>query len=84
MVHLNYERRPVAEGIVGSTPPPRKTKGGTCQSLLAELCDDGQQMVRVTKLHQKNTELMIPDANANALYLNDNVSPPHPCLGAHL
>ena len=46
-------RRPVAEGIVGSAPTPQDNEGGIARTLLVELCKDGKQMVKVTKVHKK-------------------------------
>lgn len=68
----------MAEGIAGSTPRPRCTEEGIGMSLLMELCEDGQQLVKVTKLHKRNTELMFPEENAGFKYLDDYVSPPAP------
>ena len=45
--------RPVVEGIVGTAPPPRSPHESMCLSLLRELFKDGQQQVKVTKLHNK-------------------------------
>lgn len=70
--------RPVAEGITGSAPLPRETEGGICRSLLMELCEGGQQMVKVTHVHKKFTELMYPEPSAGPGFLDDYVSPPAP------
>lgn len=76
VLHPAYGTRPVAEGIAGSTPHPKNTDISICRSLLATLCEDGQQTVKVTKLHRKYTELMFPDEDASAFYLDDYLSPP--------
>ena len=76
MLHPAHGNKPVAEGIAGSKPPPKDTEGGICRSLLLELCKDGQQTVKVTKLHRKGIYLMFPEDNAHSAFLDDYVSPP--------
>lgn len=66
----------MAKKIVGNTPPLKSTKDGIGRSLLMELCEDGQQMVKITKLHKKYTKLMFPEDNVGSKYLDDYVSPP--------
>ena len=78
MLHPRNGIKPVGEGIAGGAPPPRITDGNICRSLLLELCEDGQQMVKVTKLHKKYTDLMYPQGNAACLYLDEFVVPPAP------
>lgn len=68
----------MAEGIAGSAPAPSRTEGGPCRSLLMELCEDGKQTMKVTKIHKKCTALMFPDENGSAVYLDDCVVPPAP------
>ena len=55
------------------TTPAEESIG---RSLLRELCEEGQQMVTVTKLHKKNTELMFPRENEGSKYLDDYVTTP--------
>lgn len=43
-----------------------------------ELCEDGRQMVMVTKMHKKCTELMYPDVTPCSKYLDDFATPPAP------
>ena len=78
--------KPVAEGIAGGAPPPKSPEDGMCRSLLMELCEDGHQMVKVTKVHKKNTELMFPDENACFEFLDDYATapPPQTRLATHL
>jgi hypothetical protein len=54
---------PVAEGIAGRAPPQPNTETNIAQSLLMELCEDGKQLVEVTKVHKKNVPLMFPAAD---------------------
>lgn len=76
VLHPGHGCRPVAEGIAGNKPPSRSREEGICQSLLMELCEDGQQMVKLTKVHKKNIELMFPDENASSKFLESYVVPP--------
>lgn len=78
MLHPGNGIRPVAEGIAGGPPPPKDPDQSICQSLLMELCEEGQQMVKVTQVHKKCILLMYPDGNASSEYLDDVVSPPAP------
>lgn len=78
VLHPGNGIRPVAEGIAGTAPPVCNREGGIGRSLLRELCEEGQQMVTVTKLHKKNTELMFPEENNGSRYLDDYVTPPAP------
>lgn len=70
VLHPSNGIRPVAEGIAGMAPctPIEESIG---RSLMRELCEEGQQMVTVTKLHKKNTELMYPGENDGSKYLDD-------------
>lgn len=68
----------MAEGIAGNTPTPRAAEDASCRSLLMELCEDGKQMLKVTKIHRKNVDLMFPDRDAHAKFLDDIVVPPAP------
>ena len=76
VLHPGNGIRPVAEGIAGDAPPVPIEDRGIGRSLLRALCEEGQQMVTVTKLHKKNTELMFPEENAGSKYLDDYVTPP--------
>ena len=78
VLHPRYGGKPVAEGVAGSTPAQRSAEGGLARSLLMELCEDGQQMVQVTKVHKKNTELMYPEETAMSAYLDEFLTPPAP------
>jgi len=78
VLHPRNGNRPVAERIIGSTPPPRSAEPDTHRSLLTELREDEQQTVKITKVHKKNTDLMIPQANSSSMYLDDFVVPPAP------
>lgn len=75
VLHPSNGIRPVAEGIAGMAPctPIEESIG---RSLMRELCEEGQQMVTVTKLHKKNTELMYPGENDGSKYLDDYVTTP--------
>ena len=75
VLHPSNGIRPVAEGIAGPAPPMSSEEGGIGRSLLRELCEDGQQMVTVTKLHKKNIELLFPEENNGSKYLDDYVTP---------
>lgn len=68
----------MAEGYAGSTPGQRNAEGGIARSLLMELCEDGKQMVKVTKMHKKNTELMYPEETSMSAFLDEFVTPPTP------
>ena len=48
------------------------------RSLLAELCEEGQQMVKLTRLLRKNSEMMFPEENAISTHIDDYVTPPAP------
>lgn len=76
MLHPSNGIRPVAEGIAGKAPPVCNTEASIARSLIRELCEEGQQMVTVTKLHKKNTELMFPEEHNGSKYLDDYVTPP--------
>ena len=76
MLHPGNRLRPVDEGIVGGAPPPTHHEDGMCRNLLMELCEDGQQTVKVTKVHKKNTEFMFPKENACSEFLDDYATPP--------
>lgn len=78
VLHPQNGMKPVGEGIAGGPPPPRSTDNNICRSLLLELCEDGQQTVKVTKLHKKYTDLMYPQGNASSMYLDEFVVPPAP------
>ena len=78
MLHPGHGPKPVAEGIAGCAPSRHSTEEGNVRSFLEELCEDGQQMVRVTKVYRKNTELLFPDDNTRSKYLDDYVCPPAP------
>ena len=78
MLHPGNRLRPVDEGIVGGAPPPTHHEDGMCRNLLMELCEDGQQTVKVTKVHKKNTEFMFPKENACSEFLDDYATPPPP------
>lgn len=43
-----------------------------------ELCEDGQQMVKITHVHRKKTELMYPESGTGSGFIDDYVSPPAP------
>lgn len=76
VLHPRHGERPVAEGIAGNKPAPRHPEISIARSLLMELCEDGQQMVKITKLHRKNSEMMFPEDHAISAYLDDYVTPP--------
>ena len=71
-------RRPMAKGIAGSAPAATDNGGGIARTLLMELCEDGKQLVRVTKVHKKNIQLMYPELNAELQHLEDFTTPPAP------
>ena len=76
VLHPGAGVKPVGEGIAGNRPPQLHTgDGGIGRSLLMELCESDQQMVKVTKLWKKNTELMFPEENDFSTYLDDYVNP---------
>ena len=54
VLHPGNGTRPMAEGIVGHPHQHHNANDGIGRSLLEELCEDGQQMVKVTKMY-KNT-----------------------------
>lgn len=66
----------MAEGIAGITTTRRSPQDASCRSLLAELCEEGKQMLKLTKIHRKNTLLMFPDEDAQAKVLEQFVDPP--------
>lgn len=68
----------MAEGVAGCTPSQRSPGDSIARTLLMELCEDGQQMMKVTKMHKKNTELMYPEDTELSAYLDDFLSPPAP------
>ena len=68
----------MAEGIAGSAPPLQDIGGGIGCTILMELCEDGKQMVKVTKVHKKNVEVMYPDPNAGPEYLEHFATPHAP------
>lgn len=76
VLHPSGGIRPVAEGVAGDAPPPTRAEGGIGRTLMMALCEEGQQTVKVTKVHKKNTELMFPDASAGSKFLDDYVDPP--------
>jgi len=78
VLHPKHGNRPVGEGIAGAAPHMRPMEGSVCRTLLAELFDDGNQTVQMTKIHRKNTDLMHPVRNAPSMYLDDFVVPPAP------
>lgn len=78
VVHPAYGVKPIAEGIAGNAPPPRRTDGGICSSLMLELCEGGKQMVKVTFVYMKNTPVMYPEMCDGSRLIDDYVSPPAP------
>jgi hypothetical protein len=78
VLHPSNGVKVVAEGIAGSRPATRQPEDASCTSLLAELRDEGKQMVQVTWMHKKNTELMYPELDEIGLFLDDFVTPPAP------
>lgn len=76
VLHPAHGNKPVAEGVAGSTPPPKYTGESIARTLLMELCEDGQQTVKVTKVHRKGTYLMFPEPNGHSQFLDDYVTPP--------
>ena len=75
VLYPGFRRRPVAEGIAGSAPAAVDNGLNIAQTLLMELCEDGKQLVRVTKVHKKNVQLMYPDLNAKLQHLEDFTTP---------
>ena len=53
VLHPSSGTKPVAKGIAGTALPPKSPEENICRSLLRELCEDGQQHVKVTKIHKK-------------------------------
>jgi hypothetical protein len=45
---------------------------------MLELQEDGRQLVKVTKVHRKNTKLMHPELTPWARYIDDFTTPPAP------
>lgn len=76
VLHPNAGIKPVGEGIAGDKPVHPHRGEGIGRSLLRDLCESDQQMVKVTKLHKKKTELMYPEDNALSKYLDDYMDPP--------
>ena len=76
VLHPSNGNKPVGEGIAGNKPPPSNTGEGIGRSLLQDLYESDQQMVKVTKLHKKKTELMFPEKTSVPMYLDDYVDPP--------
>lgn len=68
----------MAEGYAGDTPTNKSAAEGISISMLQTLCEEGKQMVKITKIHRENTELMFPDRDARSKFLDDYVSPPAP------
>lgn len=66
----------MAEGVAGDTPPITSGEDSTFATLLHDLCEDGKQMVKVTKILRKNTELLYPGDNEVSKFLDDYVDPP--------
>lgn len=78
VLHPTNGIRPVAEGIAGSAPPSSSSGLSICRSLLMELCEEGQQTVKVTKLYKKKMDLMFPHRMLPSMCLDDYVVPPAP------
>jgi hypothetical protein len=77
VLHPRNGIRPVAEGYAGPSPAEiTRERGLICRSLLMELCDDGKQTVKVTKLWKKNCPVMFPEENPESKHLDDYVIPP--------
>lgn len=76
VLHPGNGTKPVAEGIAGHPHRQHNPEDGICRSLLEELCEDGQQRVKVTKMYKKNSELMFPEHNERSKFLDDYVTPP--------
>ncbi len=76
ILHPTNGLKPVAEGVAGGAPAPHRTEGGIGRSLITALFEEGQQTVKVTKVHKKNTELMFPDKEKKPQFLDDYVNPP--------
>jgi hypothetical protein len=83
VLHPKYGRKPVAEGIAGGAPVIPNSQGGLCRNLLLELCEGDKQVVTVTKMLRKNTELMFPDVIPCTLFLDNFLTPPAPS-GTHV
>lgn len=78
VLHLSNGNKPVAEGIAGDTPPLVHTGESIGRNILRQLCESDQQMLKVTNIIKKNTELMYPDDTTFSMYLDDYISPPAP------
>lgn len=76
MLHPGNGTKPVAEGIAGGAPSQHSTGDGSERSFLETLCEEGQQMVKVTKIYKKNTELMFVESKTCPKFLDEYVSPP--------
>lgn len=60
MLHLGNGTRPMAEEIAGHSHRQHIAEDGRGRSLLEELCEDGQQMVKVTKMYKKKLRAFVP------------------------
>lgn len=78
VLHPSNGTKPVGEGIAGDKPPQLITGDNIGRSLLLELIESDMQMVMVTKVYKKNTEMMYPEKNTFAKYLDDYVMSPAP------
>lgn len=75
-MHPRYGLKPVAEGVAGNQPTSKTGEDNIARSLLQDLCEDGRQTVKVTKILRKNTELIYPDdADKLSKLLDDYVAP---------
>lgn len=61
--------------MAGGPPKADIPEGGAARSFLMRLCEDGQQMVNVTKMYKKNVAVMYPDMDAGLQYLDQYASP---------
>lgn len=64
----------MAEGIAGIVAGSAETVDGSRRSFLEELQEGGKQMVKITAMLKKNTELMYPKDIPGLKYLDDYVN----------
>lgn len=80
VLHPHNGTKPVAEGIAGGAPSRHSIGDGSGSSFLEDLCNEGQQMVKVTKVYKKNTELMYVENRQCAKFLDEYVTPTAPMV----
>lgn len=68
----------MAEGIARDPPHAQYTGPNVSRSLILNLCEDGKQLVQVTKVYEKKVAIMYPPQSTVIEYLDDYANPPDP------